>query len=112
MLTVSLHGIRIQAPHGLYPQEHILNNDFEIDVDIHLGVTNGASWPYVDYTLIYGIVSSVFQEPGQLLETFTQHIHAAIKMNVPEAEKIRVAVKKMHPPLQGDIRYAQVQYEG
>lgn len=111
MLTVSLHNIRIQAPHGLYPQEQILNNDFEIDVDIRIPVSQSQALPYVDYTLIHAIVKKVFEQPGQLLETFVQHIHASIKMNVPEAESVKVAVRKMHPPVAGDVGYAQVQYE-
>ncbi len=36
MLTVSLHGIKVHAPHGLYEQEHVLGNNFEVDVDIWL----------------------------------------------------------------------------
>jgi 7,8-dihydroneopterin aldolase/epimerase/oxygenase len=111
MLTVSLHGIRIHALHGLYTEEKFLANEFEIDVDVFIPVGNAKAWPYVDYTLIHGIVANVFKQEGQLLETFVQHIHAAIKMNVPEAEKVRVAVKKMHPPMPGDVGYARVQYE-
>ena len=36
MLTVSLYGITINAPIGLYPEEHILGTTFETDVDIWL----------------------------------------------------------------------------
>lgn len=112
MLTVSLHGIKTHAPHGLYPQENILGNEFEIDVDIYLPVTHAEPWPYVDYTLIQGIVLHVFEQQGQLLETFVQNIHASLKMNVPTAEKIKVAVRKLHPPMKGHVQYAQVCYEG
>lgn len=112
MLTVSLHGIHLHAPHGLYPQEHILGNEFEIDVDIHLPSSATQPWPFVDYTLIHGIVNNVFQQPGQLLETFVQHIHSSLKMNVPTAEKIKVVARKLHPPMQGDVKYAQVSFEG
>jgi len=112
MLTVSLHGIHIHAPHGLYPQEHILGNDFEIDVDIWLPVLDGHAWPFVDYTMIREVVADTFAQPGQLLETFTQNIHAALKLKAPISEKIRVAVKKLHPPMQGDVAFAQVCYEG
>jgi len=112
MLTVSLHGVQLHAPHGLYEQEHVLGNDFEIDVDIFIPVDNNAGWPFVDYAIIHGIALRVFHEHGQLLETFVQHIHAAIKMNVPQAQKVKVAVRKLHPPLTGTVRYAQVQYEG
>lgn len=112
MLTVSLRGIKLHSPHGLYPEELVLGNDFEIDVDIYLAVSNTKPWPFVDYALIHGIVVNVFNQQGQLLETFVQHIHSAIKMNVPDAEKVKVAIRKMHPPLQGDVNYAQVEYEG
>lgn len=111
MLTVSLHGIRIQAAHGLYPQEQLLHNEFEIDVDIHIPARGGESLPYVDYTLIHDIVTRVFEEPGKLLETFVQHIYNDIRNSVPEAEKISVAIRKMHLPVQGEVHYAQVKYE-
>lgn len=111
MLTVSLHGIRLHAPHGLYPQEHILGNVFEVDVDVYLPVHNGQQWPFVDYTLIHGVVTHVFEQPGQLLETFVQNIYNALRLNVPDAEKIKVVVRKMQPPLQGDVKYSQVSYE-
>ncbi len=109
MLTVSLHGIKIQAPHGLYPEEHILGNTFEIDVDVSL--PDAQPWPFADYTLIQQTVAHVFNQPGQLLETFVENIHASLKEKFPVAEKIKVAVRKLHPPMPGETAFAQVCYE-
>jgi dihydroneopterin aldolase len=109
MLTVSLHKIKMQAPIGLYPQEHVLGNAFEVDVDIWLNDVQ--PWPFADYTLIQKTVADIFQQPGQLLETFVFNIHAALKENITGAEKVRVAVRKLHPPMAGDVAYAQVCYE-
>ena len=109
MLTVSLHGIKINAPHGLYPEEHILGNNFEIDVDMWL--PDALPWPFADYTLIRKTVADIFQQPGQLLETFTYNIHTALREVFPVAEKIRVCIKKFHPPMAGEVKYAQVCYE-
>jgi dihydroneopterin aldolase len=111
MLIVSLHSIKVHAPHGLYPEENILGNDFEIDVDITLPTSKEHPLPFVDYTLIQSIVESTFNQGWQLLEAFAQHIHTSIKINVPIAEKIRVAIRKMHPPLAGEVKYAQVVFE-
>ena len=111
MLTVSLHGIRMHAPHGLYPEEHVLGNEFEIDVDVWVAA-NTKPWPFVDYTMIHAIVTEVFNQPGQLLEGFVQNIHSALKEHVPIAEKIKVAVRKLHPPLTGTVKYSQVCFEG
>ena len=109
MFTVSLHGIKINAPHGLYPEEHILGNSFEIDVDIYLPDT--LPWPFADYTEIQKTVNHIFHQPGQLLETFVYNIHTALKEIFPIAEKIKVVVRKLHPPMQGHVAYAQVCYE-
>ncbi len=109
MLTVSLHGIKLTAPHGLYPQEHILGNSFEIDVDIWL--PDAQPWPFADYTIIQKTVRTVFETEGQLLETFVYHIHTALKGQFSYAEKIRVQVKKLHPPMQGDVAFSSVTYE-
>lgn len=111
MLTVSLHGIKISAPHGLYAEEKVLGNQFEIDVDVQLATEPDMALPFVDYILISSIVADVFLRPEQLLEKFVQQIHTELKQNVPEALKIKVAVRKLHPPMAGDIRYAQVAYE-
>ncbi len=111
MLTVSLHGIKLHAPHGLYPQEHVLGNEFEIDVDV-LAAANTQPWPFIDYTLIHAIVIEIFSQPGQLLEGFVQNIHSALKEHIPVAEKIKVAVRKLHPPLPGTVNYSQVCFEG
>jgi dihydroneopterin aldolase len=109
MLTVSLHGIKINAPHGLYPEEHILGNTFEVSVDIWL--PDAQPWPFADYTIIRQITWDAFQQPGQLLETFTYNIHTALKAAFPVSEKIRVSIKKLHPPMPGDVAYAMVTFE-
>jgi len=109
MLTVSLHGIKIHAPHGLYPEEHVLGNTFEADVDIWL--PDVQPWPFADYTLIQKTVASAFEQPAQLLETFVLNIYTALKEIIPVAEKIRVAIRKLHPPMHGAVAYAQVCYE-
>ncbi|XZF13488.1 dihydroneopterin aldolase [Chitinophagaceae bacterium MMS25-I14] len=112
MLTVSLHDIRIHAPHGLYPQEHILGNLFDVDVDVFVPVPDAQQWPFIDYTLIRKLVAEVFNRPGQLLETFVQLIWKALREQFPEAEKIKVAVRKLRPPMPGDVGFAEVCYEG
>jgi len=110
MLTVSLHGIKLNAPHGLYPQEHVLGNEFEVDVDVWVP-DELQPWPFVDYTIIFSVVTEVFHREGQLLETFVLNIHTELKTLFPVAEKIKVVVRKMNPPMQGSVKYSQVAYE-
>ncbi len=109
MLTVSLHGIKIHALIGLYPEEKITGNNFETDVDIWL--PDAQPWPFADYTLIQKIVSTAFEQHVELLEELVQSIYAALKDSFPIAVKIRVAVRKLNPPMDADVAYSQVCYE-
>jgi 7,8-dihydroneopterin aldolase/epimerase/oxygenase len=109
MLTVSVHGIKIHAPIGLYPDEKVIGNNFETDVDIWLPDTR--PWPFADYTLVQKIVAAAFEEKVELLEELVWNIHSSIKEQVPVAEKIKVTVRKLKPPMPGDVAYSQVCYE-
>lgn len=111
MLSVSLHNIRIHGKHGLYPEEAVLGNWFEVDVDIHAPVTVVEEWPFIDYSAVNRIVHDIFMKPTQLLETLVRKVHEALKEMAPGNAVIRVAVRKMHPPMPGDVGYAQVCYE-
>lgn len=111
MLTVSLHGIKLHAPIGLYKEEQVLGNDFEVDVDVWMDITEGQPWPYVDYVMIRDTVAVVFAKPEELLESVVQQIYTALKQYVGEAARIKVAVRKYHPPMSGEVHYAQVCYE-
>jgi len=111
MLTISLHGIRLHAKVGLYPEEKITGNDFEIDVDVYVDTTGKDTLPFIDYAIAYQIVADAFKQDGELLETFAKAIHDAIRIQFTEAGKVRVAVRKLRPPLGAEVKYSQVCYE-
>ncbi len=112
MLTVSLHGIKVFALHGLYPEEHVLGNHFEVDVDMLFKASLNEQWPFADYTIIRTIVTTIMQEEGKLLEQFVQDIAQTLKKQFPLAEKVKVALRKMNPPMSGEVHFAQVCFEG
>lgn len=112
MLTVSLHGIAIAASRGLYAEEHKLANRFEADVDVFMPAGDVQSLPFVDYTIMRRAVDEAFAEPYQTLEQFIAHIHKKLSSDFPGAEKIRIAVRKLNPPMGGETAYSQVVYEG
>jgi dihydroneopterin aldolase len=110
MLTTSLHYIKIAAPIGLHAEEAIVINNFEIDVDISFHASIEQTLPYADYSIIHAIVKE-HMKAGSLIETHVQEIYKALKNQFTEADKIKVCIRKMHPPLDGEIRYAQVCFE-
>jgi len=106
MLTVSLHQIKIIHFVGLYPQETLLQNRFEVDVDIHLG--GKGPYPFVDYVLINEVVQSAFKAGEQMLESIAERIHATLTERVTVAEKIKIVIRKYNPPMAGEVGYAQI----
>ncbi len=112
MLTVSLHGIKVFAPHGLYPEERVLGNNFEIDVDVMFKAQIDKDWPFADYTIIRKIVTTIMQEEGRLLEQFVRDMADLIKRQFPAAEKVKVALRKINPPMGGEVAFSQVCFEG
>lgn len=113
MLTVSLHGVKVVAPIGLYPQEKIMPNTFEVDVDVWVHTEPGEPWPFVDYAIINDVILSVFTPDVQLLEELAQHIHHRIKLQFEDmVQKIKVCVRKLHPPFSNEVAFSQVCWEG
>ena len=113
MLTISLHNIKIRGPHGLYPEEAFNGNDFEIDVDVRLPVNLNEEWPLIDYARMSELVHFVMEsEKVPLLEMLARDIYRKLRAEWPQLSHIKVAIRKMSPPLRGDIRYAQVCFEG
>lgn len=112
MLTVSLHGIRIVASIGLYPEEKINPNTFEVDVDVLVKTTEGQSWPFLDYAIINDIAANAFKQNVETLEALVQIIHSNVKEHFTEANKVKVCVRKLHPHLPYDAAWSQVSYEG
>jgi 7,8-dihydroneopterin aldolase/epimerase/oxygenase len=113
MLTISLQNIRLHGPHGLYAEEAELGNDFEIDVDLRLPATITEDWPLIDYTRINDIVRLVMRgERVPLLEMLVRDIWKRLRAEWPQLSHIRVAIRKLRPPMKGDIRAAQVCFEG
>lgn len=112
MFTVSLHGIKLHAKVGLYPEEKITGNDFEIDVDVTVDIRDTKAFPFIDYAIIGALVTEAFRQPGELIETFAKSIHQSIVNTFSEADKVKVTIRKMHPPLSANVAYSQVSYEG
>ncbi len=111
MFTVSLHGIKIVAPIGMYADEKIHPNTFEIDVDVLVRTEEGKEWPFIDYAIINDIVSAVFTPDKEMLEELVREVHEKVKHAFTDADKIKVCVRKLHPPLSNSVNYSQVCWE-
>jgi dihydroneopterin aldolase len=111
MYTISLHKVNIIAPLGMYPEEHIISNHFQVDVDVCQSAADYAKGHFVDYVQLNRIIQQAFQSNESILEALAHNIVVTIQSSFPFVQKVKVSLRKMHPPMQGDIAYAQVVLE-
>ena len=102
MLSIHLHNILLFAHHGIYEEEKILGNEFELNITIkhaprQLPVKHLADT--VDYSLVYELVKKRMAIPTPLLETVVTEIAQQILATFSLAEEITIAIRKTHPPI-------------
>lgn len=109
---VSLEGMRFFAYHGFYPEEQISGTEFMVDVDTELEVFSGGDDDIsntVNYERLFQIVSSEMQMPRKLLETVAHAILEQVRHEFLAVMYIRVLIRKMHPPLGGEVRNSAIE---
>lgn len=109
---VSLEGVRFFAYHGFYPEEQILGTEFIIDVDTELEVYSSGEDEIsntVNYENLFKIVSDEMKTPRKLLETVAHGILERIRHEYLAVKGIRVLIRKMHPPLGGDVKNSAIE---
>lgn len=102
MAIVALEGMYFRANHGLYEQERLHGNDFEVDVWIDTGKavsTSDRIEDALDYAAIYTVVKAVMAERRDLLETLVATIGQKLRSDFPQVSSIRVRISKLQPPL-------------
>ena len=109
MLTVTLAGVRFPAPVGLYLQELFLHNEIEFNISVSQPAEID-NLPLIDYTVLHQMAKQAIEEPAELLETLAQRLVKNIDKQYP-GSRITVAVKKMNPPMAGEVAYSEVKWE-
>ena len=82
MLTIQLHNLLFHSFHGMYKEEKILGNDFEVNVAVTFDAKNEIHTIYetVDYVSLHGIIKKLMDKPSPLIETVVQQMADEIKL--------------------------------
>lgn len=124
MAIIALEGMRFHAPHGYYPEEQVLGNDFILDVLVSTNFFMAAirdelyeeaededeetSPNTVNYETLYLICQMEMRKPSKLLETLVNRIADRISKHFDEVTGIVVRLRKLNPPLGGRVGSAWV----
>jgi len=115
MATIALEGMHFYAYHGFYEEERKIGNHYTVDVylDSHIARAAAADdlFSTVNYETVYFICQSEMRRPTKLLETLAQTIADRLQGHFDYAQRIKVRVRKMNPPLGGRVDSAFVEYQ-
>lgn len=102
MLSITLNKIIFFGHHGIYEEEKLLGNEFELDIVVkhspkqlpvkHLSDT-------IDYISVYELVKQRMAVPTALLETLATDIAKQILTQFALAETVSISIRKLYPPV-------------
>lgn len=113
MLTVSLEGAEFFAYHGLYEEERKVGNKFIVDIEVVSEIKRFADTENIKNTINYEDLflmarEEIMNNSYKLIETLSNNIATTIFYKFPEAEKVKVSIAKLNPPIGGKCDRAKV----
>lgn len=100
--TIQLHGLRFFAEHGMYEEERVVGNEFEVNISLQIKAPKEkvrSLQKTVNYAEVYRITKELFLQRKPLLETLAMEIAEALKEQFPSIKKTSVEIKKRNPPI-------------
>ena len=113
MDKIILKGIRFHGYHGVAEAERQLGQKYEIDLELMTDLSDAGKTDDLTHTIDYAQVVQLVVEIGtqqsfQLFEALAETIAAVILARF-QIEEVRVAVKKLSPPIEPTLTYAGVE---
>lgn len=112
MNIIQVKGIRCYSYHGCLPEETLIGGHFEVDVDLWCNFKPSAETDDLTLTINYVDVNRIVEEEmaiaAKLIETVAYNILARLKKEFAILTKSRVEIRKINPPLEGDVNYVSV----
>ncbi|MVN23112.1 dihydroneopterin aldolase [Mucilaginibacter arboris] len=112
MIKVALHEVKFFAYHGFYPEEQILGNQFLVDAEVGFrseSIGDDEIANTVNYEKLHSILADEMKKPRKLLETLVQEMIVKIRSEFRFLETVKVGIKKLNPPLPGEVKYSLVE---
>ncbi len=112
MNIIQVHGIRCYSLHGCLKEENRIGGTFEVDIDLHCDFLKSSKTDQlndtIDYVTVNKIVEKEMAVPSKLIETVAYRILEKLKAKFDLIQHCRVEIRKINPPIDGDVKYVSV----
>ncbi|MDQ1138800.1 dihydroneopterin aldolase [Pedobacter agri] len=109
--TVALKDVKCFALHGFYPEEQLTGNHFIVDLEttfLPIGFDDELAQT-VNYEDLNHIILEEMRNTQKLLETVLNNIINKVIALYPFVERVEVSIKKLNPPMPGQVGHSFVQ---
>lgn len=97
---ITIDGLRMHAAHGVFEQERLCGNDFEVSVAMEVDYDGSDRLnSTVSYADVIALIRREMAQPSALIEHVAARIGAAIKAEFPPVSRGTVTVAKLLPPV-------------
>ena len=116
MSVIAIEGMEFFSYHGHFEEETVIGTRFIVDLYLEADTTAAEESDKledtVNYQEVYSIVKEQMKTPSHLLEHVARRVMNAVQEKFPEIELIEIKLRKMNPPLGGQIESVSVTLEG
>jgi dihydroneopterin aldolase / 2-amino-4-hydroxy-6-hydroxymethyldihydropteridine diphosphokinase len=110
---IELRGLRLMPVIGVLDHERQAPQPIEVDVTLHVDLTDACQTDELDDTVHYGEVCETIEKIAHqrhdlLLERFAGRIAEAILDSQPRVEAVDLKVTKLRPPIPSDVATSAV----
>ena len=109
--SISIEDIKLYAQHGCLEEEEKIGGHYSVDVFIETDFTEAAAKDALSKTVDYVLVNQIVKEEmairSKLIESVGQRIMNSLK-NAFESSEFKVVIKKLNPPIDGDVALVSI----
>ena len=106
MVIIKLDQLKLHAYHGVYSGEPLVGGEFEVNLEVEYeeaGLNFDKLEDTIDLQEVYNLVRKEMQLPSKLIEHAAYRIVKAIKQQFCQIENVKVTLRKLNPPISGQI---------
>ena len=105
--TIKLENIKINAFHGVLPEEKILGTCYILNLKIKADLWKATETDDLKDTINYAEINDIVHEemkiPSELLEHVAGRMIEKVSKKFPQITFIKIKITKTKPPMQGEM---------
>ena len=108
--TVALRDVKCHALHGFYPEEQLTGCVFMVDIEVTFKPNDDTENlnKTVNYEVLNQIILTEMANTQKMLETVVKNMLDKVRSNYPFVLTAKVGIRKMNPPMPGQIGHSFV----